>query len=121
MLEISLSSFPPSDSAKCSAVWYRLKRVSVTLFTLVSGHCAERMVAISSSKGFLKRRAIAGSGYFLNSLVIMFFAEVLASGIIKIISQELSRLLCGRAELQGKRTIWQSGILHVMPEGFNRA
>ena len=22
---------------------------------------------------------------------------------------------------QGKRTIWQSGILHVMPEGFNRA
>ena len=46
----------------CCAVF--LKSFSVTSFTLTSVHCAERIVATRSSRGFENLRAILGWGIF---------------------------------------------------------
>ena len=56
--------------AKSFAVLYRLKRAGVTVFTVLSVLCADRIVAISSCRGFAKSSAHFASGYAASRRVV---------------------------------------------------
>ena len=52
-----------SALAQSAGDWYFLNKSFVTIFTLTSVHCAERIVEIKSWSGFLKFSAILALGY----------------------------------------------------------
>ena len=64
-----LSSRPasPNDKISSGVLWF-LNKSPVTIFTLTSVHCAERMVAISNSKGLLKSKPHCSCPYRLSSV-----------------------------------------------------
>ena len=59
---ISCSSSAGSAAAKAAALRYFANSAGVTLFTRSSVHCAERIVATSSSSGVAKSREQRASG-----------------------------------------------------------
>jgi len=53
-----------------------LNRTAVTLFTLISVHCAESITAINASKGVFQSRVGCGSGYSFSNISAIFMAEL---------------------------------------------
>src|SRR3954468_22311265 len=86
-------------AASAAGVEYFLNRSCVTMFTRSSVHCAERIVAISSSNGVSCTRAQVASGYSrLSRLTTSRACFLLLAGAASIV-------LADRVEKVGSRIV----------------